>query len=124
MQPIATLIVDDESDIRLLMRLVFESANHGLFICGEAADGSEALSLAKGTAPDVVVLDQRMPGMSGLETAVALREDRPELRIVLCSAYLDSELREDGERVGIDGFVNKRDIEQLPQAIFGVVSES
>ena len=114
---IATLIVDDEPDIRMLMRLTLDEANEGLFVCGEAADGQEAVALAVSVEPDVVVVDQRMPGMSGIETAVALRAARPDQRIVLCSAFLDGQLRSDGEQVGIVGFVNKRDIAQLPDVI-------
>ncbi len=114
---IATLIVDDEPDIRMLMRLTLDEANEGLYVCGEAGDGLEAVSLAAEVRPDVIVVDQRMPGMSGIETAVALRANRPDQRIVLCSAFLDSELRSEGEQVGILGFVNKREIAKLPDVI-------
>src|SRR5688572_5263230 len=104
MQSIATMIVDDEPDIRMLMRMTLDAANEGLFVCGEAADGAEAVDLAGAVGPDVVVVDQRMPGMSGLETAIALRANQPDQRIVLCSAFLDAELRAEGEQVGIVGF--------------------
>ena len=117
MQSIATLVVDDEPDIRMLIRLTLDTANEGLFVCGEAADGQEAVDMAAQVGPDVVVVDQRMPGMSGIETAVALRAARPDQRIVLCSAFLDRELRAEGEQVGIAGFVNKREINQLPDVI-------
>lgn len=122
MDSIATMIVDDEPDIRMLMRMTLDAANEGLFVCGEAADGHEALNIARDMAPDVVVVDQRMPGMSGLETAVALRANRPDQRIVLCSAFLDGQLRAEGEQVGIRGFVNKRDIGQLPDVIRALVA--
>ena len=117
MQSIATLVVDDEPDIRMLIRLTLDTANEGLFVCGEAADGEEAVTMAVAVSPDVVVVDQRMPGMSGIETAVALRAERPDQRIILCSAFLDRELQVEGEQVGIAGFVNKRDIGQLPEVI-------
>ena len=122
MDSIATLIVDDEPDIRMLMRMTLDTANEGLFVCGEAADGVEAVEMAGDVAPDVVVVDQRMPGMSGIETAVALRAARPDQRIVLCSAFLDSELRQEGQQVGILGFVNKREIGQLPDVIRALVA--
>ncbi len=122
MDSIATMIVDDEPDIRMLMRMTLDAANEGLFVCGEAADGQQALDVARELVPDVVVVDQRMPGMSGLETAVALRANRPDQRIVLCSAFLDGELRAEGEQVGIRGFVNKRDIGQLPDVIRALVA--
>ena len=117
---IGTLVVDDEPDIRMLMRLTIDDANEGLYVVGEAADGNEAIAMASDVTPDVVVIDQRMPGMSGIETAIALRAARPGQRIVLCSAFLDTELRAEGEQVGISGFVNKRDIGQLPDVIRAV----
>lgn len=119
-QNIATLVVDDEPDIRMLIRLTIDEANEGLFVCGEARDGNEAVAVASDVMPDVVVVDQRMPGMSGIETAIALRAGRPGQRIVLCSAFLDTDLRTEGEEVGISGFVNKRDIGQLPDVIRAV----
>lgn len=122
MNSIATLLVDDEPDILILMRMTLDTANEGLFVCGEAADGQEAIVLAGNTSPDVVVIDQRMPGMSGIETAIALRAGRPDQRIVLCSAFLDGQLRSEAEEVGIRGFVNKRDIGQLPDVIRAVVA--
>jgi len=120
MRTIATLLVDDEPDIRMLMRLTLDTANEGLWVCGEAADGQEALGLAADVSPDVVVVDQRMPGMSGIETALALRAQHGDRRIVLCSAFLDQELRQEGEAAGIAGFVNKRDIASLPDVIRAV----
>ena len=124
MESIATMIVDDEPDIRMLIRLTLDTANEGLFVCGEAADGQEAVDLASAVSPDVIVVDQRMPGMSGIETAVALRARFPDLRIVLCSAFLDGDLRIEGEQVGIVGFVNKRDIAQLPDVIRALAAAS
>lgn len=122
MQSIATLLVDDEPDIRMLMRLTLDSANEGLWVCGEAADGQDALGMVGHVAPDVVVVDQRMPGMSGIETALALRALDADRRIVLCSAFLDEQLREEGERAGIAGFVNKRDIGRLPDVVRAVAT--
>lgn len=122
MQSIATLLVDDEPDIRMLMRLTLDTANEGLWVCGEAADGQDALGMVGDVAPDVVVVDQRMPGMSGIETALALRALDADRRIVLCSAFLDEQLREEGERAGIAGFVNKRDIARLPDVVRAVAT--
>jgi DNA-binding NarL/FixJ family response regulator len=122
MRTIATLLVDDEPDIRMLMRITLDTANEGLWVCGEAADGREALDLAADVGPDVIVVDQRMPGMTGIETALALRAQHGDRRIVLCSAFLDRELREEGERAGIAGFVNKRDIAMLPDVVRAVAA--
>lgn len=124
METIATLLVDDEPDIRMLMRITLDAANEGLWVCGEATDGQEAVGMVSELAPDVVVIDQRMPGMSGIETAVALRALDGDRRIVLCSAFLDDELRAEGERAGIAGFLNKRDIGRLPDVVRAVAASA
>lgn len=117
MTRVGTLIVDDEDDIRDLIRMAIDAANEGLFVCGEAGDGIEALERAAEVEPHVVVLDERMPRMSGLETAGQLLADRPGQRIVLCSAYLDSDLQRQANDVGITVCLPKRDIARLPDVI-------
>lgn len=119
---VGTLIVDDEEDIRLLLRMTIEAANEGLFVTGEAADGAEALDRVDQVAPRIVVLDQRMPGMTGIETAVELRARHPEIRIVLCSAFLDSRLREQAATVGVDACVGKSDIPRIADTLHQLAS--
>lgn len=104
---IRTLIVDDEADLRLLVRLAFEQRNEGLVVAGEAAAGDEALAQLEGADPTVVVLDQMMPGMDGLETASRILERRPGQLIVLYSAFLDRELEEQAVAVGITACLRK-----------------
>lgn len=119
---IGALLVDDYAEIRLLMRMVITSANEGLFVAGEAASGEEALALIDECDPKVVVLDQMMPGLSGLETAEAIRARRPDQAMVFCSAYLDDELRANAEALGIAEILAKEEIPNLPRAIQRAVS--
>jgi len=56
------LVVDDEPDMRVLVREIIDRANEGLRVVGEAGSGSEALARWRETNPTVIVLDQRMPG--------------------------------------------------------------
>jgi DNA-binding NarL/FixJ family response regulator len=98
---IRTLIVDDEPDVRLLLRLAIELRNDGLMVAGEAAGGRDALGQLDAVDPAVVVLDQMMPGMDGLETAARILERRPGQLIVLYSAFLDKKLEEQAKRAGI-----------------------
>lgn len=115
------LIVDDELDMRMLVRIVIEMANHGLTIVGEAADGAEALRVWRDLdgppVPDVIILDNRMPGLSGLEVAAQILEERPGQLIVLYSAYLDSEVRASAAALGITRCVSKQDLDRLPALI-------
>ena len=118
---ISTLIVDDQPDVRLLIRMIIELANEGLMVEGEAATGSEALDRIEGDDPVVVVLDQMMPDMNGLETAAHIRSRRPKQIIVLCSAYLDADLVEEARAVGVEWCVGKEEVRRLPDVIRAAV---
>jgi CheY-like chemotaxis protein len=115
------LIVDDEMDMRMLVRVVIEMANHGLSIVGEAADGDEAIRVWRDLngppVPDVIILDNRMPGLTGLEVAEQILAERPGQLIVLYSAFLDDQVRAEAHEIGIATCVSKDDLEQLPAVI-------
>lgn len=110
------LIVDDEPDIRLVLRLSMR-ASQVLEVVGEAASGPEAVDMFAHLRPRIVLLDQMMPGMTGIETASHLLERWPEQTIVLCSAYLDRELRDRAEEVGIRATVSKEDLRVIPDVL-------
>jgi YesN/AraC family two-component response regulator len=108
-----TLIVDDEVDVRLLLQLVIDMENRGLHVVGEAANGHEALALRRGLDVDVVVLDNRMPGLTGLETATAMLAEEPDLPIVLYSAFTDDRTVAEARRIGVRACVAKGDASRL-----------
>jgi response regulator NasT len=114
---IGALLVDDEPDVRLLLRKMIEAENDGLFVAGEAADGNEAIDAVDRLNPSVIVLDERMPAMSGIEAAAIIRQRRPDQPIVLCTAHLDDELRERASAVGITTCVAKREIATIPRVL-------
>ncbi|MGH2687455.1 MAG: response regulator transcription factor, partial [Actinomycetota bacterium] len=64
---IGTFVVDDQADIRLLVRMVVQGAGGGLFVKGEAGNGRDALAALDAVDPDVVLIDEMMPGLTGLE---------------------------------------------------------
>ena len=115
------LIVDDELDMRMLVRIVIEMANNGLDIVGEAADGPEALrkwrELDGPPVPDVIILDNRMPGLSGLEVAEQILQERPEQLIVLYSSFLDDAVRSKAAEIGIARCVSKQELDDLPDLV-------
>lgn len=113
----AALIVDDEADIRLLLRLAIDRYNRGLFSFAEAEDGAAAIAQLDAADPAVVILDQMMPGMDGLETAASMLQRRPSLPIVLCSAYLYDDLVGQARLVGIRECVDKRDVKVLAETV-------
>ncbi|HEY2298942.1 MAG TPA: response regulator transcription factor [Jatrophihabitans sp.] len=120
------LVVDDDADMRFLARAVLEGS--GIEIAGEAADGQEALDrlaeLDPPPVPTVVLLDNQMPGLTGLEVAARILADRPDQIIVLFSAYLDNDIIAEAERLGVAGCVSKGDAMDLARIIEDLVSQS
>jgi len=82
------LIVDDSDDVRTIVRIFLER-DAAFSVCGEAASGPEAIAKAQELKPDFVLLDLRLPGMNGIETATALKAILPQTKLVLFSAYAD-----------------------------------
>ncbi len=104
-----TLIVDDEVDVRLLLQLLISRENHGLRVIGEAASGEQALRLRRELDVDVVVLDHRMPGLTGIETASQMLAEAPELPIILHSAFTDARMEAEAREIGVRDCIPKGD---------------
>jgi DNA-binding NarL/FixJ family response regulator len=100
------LIVDDYSAIRTAIRVRVESCAE-LAVCGEAADGSEAIAKALRLRPDLVILDLSMPRMNGLETASVLKTLLPNVRIIVFSMHAEVLGRNLAAAVGIDAIFSK-----------------
>ena len=99
------LIIDDEANIRRVMRLALETAG---FEIGEAVDGERGLEAYKdGSSWDAVLLDQRMPGMDGLETLRHIKERNAAARVIMATAYASIELAVDAMKLGATDFVRK-----------------
>ena len=81
------LVVDDSEAVRDVIRTFLE--NTGFEVCGEAADGLEAIEQAKKLKPNLIVLDLSMPGMNGVEAAATLRKVMPEVPVVVLTMYGD-----------------------------------
>ena len=121
---VGALIVDDQEDVRLLIRLIIEAANNGLFVAGEAGSGQEALDRLDGCDPEVVLLDAMMPGLDGLETALRIKRKRPEQAMILCSAYLDDAMRVKAEEAGIKVCLTKSEVDRIQLAMREVAGET
>ena len=84
--PIRMIIVDDHPVVRDGLRGIF-AADDAFEVVGEAADGPEALVVAMRTNPDVVLMDLRMPKMSGAEVIRRLREQTPGIRVLVLTTF-------------------------------------
>jgi len=114
---IGALIVDDQQDMQMLIKMVIDIANEGLFVKRTVSSGSEAIDVVDDVDPTVIVLDEMMPGLSGVQTAALLRRRRPGQLMILCSAYLDEDVRVRAAEAGIRVCVAKDDMAQIPQIL-------
>jgi DNA-binding NarL/FixJ family response regulator len=103
---IRVVVADDHAVVREGIRHVLERAPR-VEVVGEAADGHEALAVVEGEAPDVVVLDVSMPGLTGLEVTQRLREQGSTIGILILSMFDDPEYVLQAMRAGADGYVLK-----------------
>ena len=101
------LVVDDDADICLLARTTWHLADARVQVTGWATSPEEALELWRSTSPDVVVLDYSMPGRNGIDVAAEMLAERPGQRVVLCSAYLNADVKASAAEIGVGACVEK-----------------
>ncbi len=101
--PRTVLVVDDVPAMRHDVRGLVDAAD-GWEVVGEARDGQEAVEMARALHPQVIVLDQGMPRLQGLDALPQLRSSCPDALIVMWSS---DDLERQALAGGADGFVNK-----------------
>ncbi|HMO11605.1 MAG TPA: response regulator transcription factor [Actinotalea sp.] len=102
----SVLLVDDQALQRVGFRLVIES-EPDLVVVGEAADGQVALDQVAALAPDVVLMDIRMPGMDGIEATRRIVEAHPGSRVLVLTTFDVDDLAFAAVRAGASGFLLK-----------------
>jgi DNA-binding response OmpR family regulator len=99
------LIIDDEPHIRQMMRLTLESSGYSV---EEAGSGEEGLRIfGDGRTHDVVILDQKMPGIDGLATLKHLKDRLPDACVLMVTAFASVELAVDAMKLGASDFLRK-----------------
>ncbi|EEG78213.1 response regulator transcription factor [Dethiobacter alkaliphilus] len=114
---VRVMIVDDHAVVRVGLKSLIEL--HGDFsVIAEAGSGEEAVEVARETVPDVVVMDVRMPGMSGIDACRAIVEAVPDTKVIMLTSYADDEAIYSAILAGASGYVLKQtDNAKLLEAI-------
>jgi DNA-binding NarL/FixJ family response regulator len=105
-KPRTILIADDSEMVRAKIRQALERETD-FEICGEAIDGVEAVAKAKELTPDLILLDVKMPRLTGLEVAGILRRTQPRIRIMMVTMYAEELNRKLASVFGIDAVFSK-----------------
>jgi two-component system response regulator DevR len=101
------LLADDHEVVRLGVRALIERQPQ-MKVVAEASTVQEAITLTEALAPDVVVLDIRMPGGDGLHACHEIKERRPSTKIIVLTSFPDDEILIDAIACGADGYVLKQ----------------
>ena len=116
------LLVDDHAMVRQGLRAILDHYPD-LSIIGEAADGREAVSIARKRTPDVILMDINMPRMDGIEATKRIKQDQPETVIIAVSVNDTPHLRESMQKAGASAFVSKEEAgERLYETIIDLTS--
>ncbi len=120
MAAIKVLLAEDHDIVREGTRQLLERSQE-LLVVGEAADGEEAVRLVEQMQPDVVVMDVRMPRMTGLEATRLIKSAHPDVRVLILSAYEDDQYVFPLLDAGADGYLlkttNGRDLIRAVEAV-------
>jgi two-component system, NarL family, response regulator DevR len=101
------LLVDDHEVVRIGVRALIDR-HPEMEVVAEAGTVREAIDLAEQLAPDVIVLDIRLPGGSGLEACRQIKARQPETRVIILTSFPDDEVLFDAIAAGADGYVLKQ----------------
>jgi len=102
------LIADDHETVRKGVRSLLTS-HENVEVCGEAANGQEAVRKALELKPDLVILDLAMPVLDGLGAAKQIKKLLPEIPILILSMHGHSQVSKEVRLAGAQGFVSKSD---------------
>ncbi len=117
---IRVILADDHPVVRAGIRALLERADD-ILVVAEASKGDEVFSLIEKLAPDVLLLDMEMPGLSGVEVAMQLKRDATPVRVLALSAYDDEQYIRNLLLNGAAGYLTKEEAaESIIDAVRGV----
>ena len=113
------VIIDDDALVTTALKTILEADPH-VTVTGTGSDGREALPLYRSLRPDVLLMDIRMEGMSGLEASKAVLAEDPGARILLLTTFSDDEYIIQALRCGVKGYLLKADYSSILPALRAV----
>lgn len=115
---IRLVVVDDHRVVRSGLRAMLEEGGAEFALVGEAADGAQGLRVVGTVQPDVVLMDVRMPGLDGIEAIARIRQEWPQIAVLVLTTYDEDDLMIRGLQAGACGYLLKdTDLDVLLQAI-------
>jgi DNA-binding NarL/FixJ family response regulator len=115
--PVRVLIADDHELFRRGLRMVLDDETD-IEVVGEAGDGQQAVELARDQLPDVVVMDVRMPVLSGIEATRRIKEEEPNTRILVLTISDEEDDLYEAIRAGASGYLLKEiSIDEIGDAV-------
>ena len=106
--PTRILIADDHDIVRQGICAII-ARHHGLEVCGEAADGREAIAKARDLKPDIIVIDIAMPMLNGLAATKQITQEFPGIKVLVLSMYDSEQVVHDVLEAGAFGYLLKSD---------------
>jgi len=111
MPAITFLLVDDFATARAQLRALISSLPQWQVV-GEAQDGAEAVQMTYQLRPDIVLLDVAMPRLNGIEATKHIKQNLPDTRIIIYSAYNSPLIMQRAINVGADAYFDKSELER------------
>jgi DNA-binding NarL/FixJ family response regulator len=102
------LVADDHESVRKGVCVILGTRGD-IEVCGEAANGREAINKAQELKPDLIIMDITMPVLNGIDAAEALRKTMPHVPILFLSMHQSRQIISEAKRVGVQGYVKKSD---------------
>ena len=119
---IKVLIADDQELIRESLKIILD-VNHDIKVVGLAEDGRKVLDLLKKTLPDIILMDIRMPELDGVQCTKAVKENFPDVKIIILTTFDDDEYVFYALKYGASGYLLKGcSVQELTSAVYTVMN--
>lgn len=114
------LVVDDQAGVRKLLKEVLHGDQREIHLL---SNGEEALDFLRKVTPDLVLLDMKMPGISGLEVIRGLKKIKYQGKVILMTAYGELEIIAKAKAMGITAYINKPfDVNEIRELVTKILT--